>query len=180
MKIEVLKRDENIRLFDGRTATLSAVQLTDGSCEVLLCTNDAQKEEVAGRACRSTQEAMYCFQEIYERYHFPELTGRYRELSEDLKAALAYGLERAGTDDGGTSNFDAPTLHLPGWDRKMVEQAAKQAGTFCSIWEAVSESCYIFAVPGVGQGYTRTNAAEAMRDYLRDKGYDAGMYDQMD
>lgn len=180
MKIEVLKRDENIRLFDGRAATLSAVQLPDGSCEVLLCTNDAQKEEVAGRACRSMQEAMYCYQEIHERYHFPELSGQYQKLAEDLQAALAYGLERAGTDDGGTSNFDAPTLHLPGWDQKMVEQAAKQAGIFCSVWEAVSESYYIFSVPGVGQGYTRTNAAEAMRDYLRDKGYDAGVYYQMD
>lgn len=180
MKIKVLKRDKHIRLCDGRTATLSAVQLPDLSCEVLLYTNDTQKEEVAGRACRSIQEAMYCFQEIYERYHFPELTGQYQKLAEDLQAALAYGLERAGTDDGGTSNFDAPTLRLPGWDRQQVEYAAKQAGIFCSVWETASKDHYVFTVPGVGQGYTRTNAAEAMRDYLASKGYDAGMYYQMD
>ena len=138
--------------------------LTDAGFGIQLCdvcktwgeeayTNDRELEELAGRACHSKEEALFCFQEIYERYHFPELTGQYRELSEDLKAALAYGLERAGTDDGGTSNFDAPTLHLPGWDRKMVDQAAKQAGIICSVWEAVSESYYIFSVPGVGQGY---------------------------
>ena len=53
MKIEVLKRDENIRLFDGRTATLSAVRLPDGICDVRLYTNDRELEELAGRACHS-------------------------------------------------------------------------------------------------------------------------------
>ena len=54
MKIEVLKRDENIRLFDGRTATLSAVRLPDGICDVRLYTNDRELEELAGRACHSS------------------------------------------------------------------------------------------------------------------------------
>lgn len=180
MNFKQLKCDEHIRLRDGRPATLSAVEQDDRSYRVLLHTNDVQPENVADRTCRSEYEALCCFHEFYERYHFTELTGHYQKLAEDLRTAVAYGLKHAGTDDGGTSNFDAPTLHLPGWNRKMVEQAAKQAGTGCFVWEACSKDCYVFSVPGVGQGYTRTNAAEAMRDYLAGKGYDAGMYYQMD
>ena len=120
------------------------------------------------------------FDHMRERYHVPELTGRYKKLAEDLKEALAYGLEHAGTDDGGTCNFDSPTLYLPRWNRKKVEAAAKTAGVGCCMWSSFSKSCYVFSVPGVGQGYTRTNAAEAMKDFLKDRGYEAGMYYQMD
>ena len=102
------------------------------------------------------------------------------EDAEDLKEALAYGLEHAGTDDGGTCNFDSPTLYLPRWNRKKVEAAAKTAGVGCFMWSSFSKRCYVFSVPGVGQGYTRTNAAEAMKDFLKSRGYEAGMYYQMD
>ena len=110
----------------------------------------------------------------------PELAGKYNKLADDLKAALAYGLEHMGTDDGGTSNFDAPTLTLPDWDKKLVEAAARAAGVDCFEWELWDSKAYVFTILGVGQGYTRTYAAEAMSHYLKKLGYEAGMYYQMD
>lgn len=109
-----------------------------------------------------------------------ELKGRYLKLAEDLKDALEYGLQRADFDDGGTCNFDSPTICLPRWNEKMVMAAAERAGISCHTWHGFSKKRFIFTVPGVGQGYTRTNAAEAMSQLLKERGYDAGMYYQMD
>ena len=175
-----IKKDYNIRLADGRKAILSAVQLSDGKFEVMLLADDANMDEIDTVRCESEPDALVIFDPMRDRYHVPELTGRYKKLAEDLKEALAYGLEHAGTDDGGTCNFDSPTLYLPRWNRKKVEAAAKTAGVGCFMWSSFSKSCYVFSVPGVGQGYTRTNAAEAMKDFLKDRGYEAGMYYQMD
>lgn len=110
----------------------------------------------------------------------PALKGKYKKLAEDLKAAISYGLEHQGTDDGGTSNFDAPTLSLPGWNKKLVEAAAEAAGCGCFVWNLWGSKSYVFSIRGTGQGYTRTKAAEAAKDYLKGLGYDAGMYYQMD
>lgn len=175
-----VKRDEHIRLADGRTATLSAVQFPDGVYEVMLLPNGGEGEEITSYQSSSLEDVLCCFEEIKEKYHVPELTEQYKKLADDLKAALVYGLERKGTDDGGTSNFDAPTIRLPEWDKQLVKAAAKAAGVICSEWTLWGDGSYVFSVPGVGQGYTRTKAAEAMSQYLREKGYDAGMYYQMD
>lgn len=175
-----VKMDDNIRLADGRPAILSAVELQDGQFEVMLLTNDEAADEIRSARCESERVAMLIFSEMKDEYHTPKLTGRYKKLAEDLEEALAYGLKHAGTDDGGTCNFDSPTLYLPRWDRKKVETAARVAGVGCSTWDSFSKKCYVFSVPGVGQGYTRTNAAEAVSKFLESRGYDAGMYYQMD
>lgn len=176
--LKQIKKDDNIRLADGRKAILGAVQLQDGLFEVMLFADDANMDEIDTVRCESEPDALAF--STRKQYHVPELTGRYKKLAEDLKEALAYGLERAGTDDGGTCNFDSPTLYLPHWNRKKVEAAANTAGVGCFMWSSFSKRCYVFSVPGVGQGYTRTNAAEAMKDFLKYRGYDAGMYYQMD
>lgn len=174
-----IKRDENIRLADGRMATLSAVQLPDGMYETMLYTNGPEMEEVASEQTDTEIMAVAVFNRLRDYYHIPELKGRYKKLADDLKDALDYGLERMGTDDGGTCNFDAPTIRLPGWNSKMVEAAAKVAGTGCFTWNFGGKH-YVFSVRGAGQGYTRTRAAEAMEKRLRSLGYDAGMYYQAD
>lgn len=108
------------------------------------------------------------------------LTGKYAKLAKDLKAALDYGSSKMGTDDGGTCNFDSPTLYLPRWNKDKIKEAAKAAGLRCFEWKPYGRTFWTFSVPCAGQGYTRTNAAEAMSAYLRDVGYDAGMYYQTD
>lgn len=173
-----IKRDEHIRLADGRSATLSAVQFSDKVFETMLLLNDGSGEEIISYQSASVKDALYFFNEIKDKYHVPELTGKYKQLADDLKAALAYGLANMGDDDGGTSNFDAPTLFLTGWDKKLVESAAKVAGVGCFEWDFCK--AYVFVVRGAGQGYTRTKAAEAMSRYLKERGYESGMYYQMD
>ena len=180
MAVTQIKRDEHIRLVDGQSATLSAVRFPDGTYEVMLLRSDIMGEEIVSYQCSDAEDALYFFEEIRAKYHVPELTGKYQTLADDLKAALAYGLEHKGTDDGGTCNFDAPAVSLPGWDKALVEAAAKSAGLRCFEWELGAGRAYVFSVPGVGQGYTRTYAAEAMSRYMKKRGYDAGMYYQMD
>lgn len=180
MAVTQIKRDEHIRLADGRSATLSAVQFSDGLYEVMLLRNDDEGEEITSCQCHDVEETLYAFDEIRARHHVPELTGKYKKLAEDLRNAFAYGMANRGTDDGGSSNFDAPTVSLPGWDKALVEAAAKTAGTMCFEWALGSSKSYLLSIPGVGQGYTRTKAAEAMCNYLKAQGYDAGMYYQMD
>lgn len=179
MTEQIIKQDEHIHLVDGRSATLTAVQFSDSTCQVTLLTNDSKGEQITSYRCSSVDDALYFFDEIKEQYHIPELTGKYQKLADDLKAALAYGLNHKGTDDGGTSNVDAPTISLPGWDTALVMAAAKLAGLRFFEWELGSSKAYVFSVPGVGQGYTRTYAAEAISHYLKKQGYDAGMYYQM-
>lgn len=174
-----IKRDEHIRLADGGGAILSAVQLSNGKYETMLLLNDGSGEELISYRSTSEEDALCFFNEIRDNYHVPDLTGKYKKLADDLKAALAYGLEHMGADDGGTSNFDAPTLTLPDWDKKLVEAAARAAGIGCFAWELWNSKSYVFAICGVGQGYTRTYAAEAMSHYLKKLGYEAGMYYQM-
>lgn len=108
------------------------------------------------------------------------LKGKYAKLAKDLRDALEYGRTLAGDDDGGTSNFDSPSIDLPRWNKALVEEAAKEAGLSCSTWDVLGHKQYVFSVPGSGQGLMRTRTAEAMSWYLRRKGYAASVYYQMD
>ncbi len=175
--IESVKR-EQIRLQGGQQVTLSTAKLPDGTYETMLL--DAAGEEVAGTQSSTEKDALYWHKHIREEYEVPEPKGRYKKLVEDIAAAIAYGREHMGDDDGGTSNLDAPTISLPGWSQKKVEAAMKEAGTRCFIWNLWGSKSYVFSIGGTGQGYTRTKAAEAARDYLKERGYNAGVYYQMD
>lgn len=177
---ESIKRDEGIRLADGRTMTLSAAQISENEYEVMLLDPESGDEVDVAKA-GTEAEALSHFKRLREFYHVPEPKGRYKKLAEDLAAALAYGLERKGDDDGGTCNFDAPSLHLPGWERKKVEAAAKTAGLGCFVWNLWGSKHYVFSIrEGVGQGLTRTKAAEAMAECLKGLGYEAMTYCQAD
>lgn len=180
-----IKRDEAIRLEDGRRMILDAAQLGEGEYEVMLF-NPKTGLELDVVLAPTEAEALEEFERLRKEWHHPEampaeLKGRYRKLAEDLKAALVYGLERKGDDDGGTSNFDAPSLHLPRWEQKKVEAAAEYAGLGCFVWSLWRSKTYVFSIrEGVGQGMTRTKAAEAMCEYLEGLGYDATTYCQAD
>lgn len=177
-----IKRDEAIQLADGRIMTLDAAKLGEGKYEVMLF-NPRTGEEVDSANASTEADAILQFDRLKRLYHHTEiiLKGRYKKLAEDLKEALAYGLERKGDDDGGTSNFDAPSLHLPGWEKKKVEAAAKAAGLGCFVWNLWGHKSYVFSIrEGVGQGYTRSRAAEAMQEYLNRLGYEGMTYCQAD
>ena len=62
-----IKRDEHIRLADGRSATLSAVQLSDGAYETMLLPNGGRGEEIISYQSTSAEDALYFFSEIKEK-----------------------------------------------------------------------------------------------------------------
>ena len=114
------------------------------------------------------------------------LTGKYAKLRDDIKTALMHGeiaeeVIWSKFGDGGTCNFDSPTLYLPRWKKKLVEQAAKEAGTRC--WKLSGDwwkGCYIICPHTHSQGYPRTKNAEAMNDHFNAVGYTGSVYYQMD
>ena len=175
MKIERIQQ-ERIWLKNGQLGLLSTARLPDGRYETMLL--DQNGEEIVSAITNEEEGALATFRFFKLAHSGVELKGRYKKLAEDLKAAFAYGLEHQGTDDGGTCNFDAPTICLRGWTRKMVEAAAVAAGGSCSFWSSFGS--YISPVPRTGQGNSRTAAAEATKDYLEAHGYDAGIYYQID
>lgn len=112
-----------------------------------------------------------------------ELTGKYAKLRDDLKIALLAGksAEQANPEDGGTCNFDSPTLILPRWRKALVKQAAEEAGTSCFEWKSFGISGeFVFSPLTGGQGNARTRNAKAVMNMLKTMSYDASMYYQMD
>ena len=113
-------------------------------------------------------------------YHVAPLSGKYAKLAEDLRKAAAVGRAAADlSDDGGTCNFDAASLRLDGWIRAKVEQAAREAGVGCFVWNLWGSKSYVFPI-ACGQGNARTAGAEAMSEHLKNAGYAASVYYQMD
>lgn len=107
-----------------------------------------------------------------------KITGKYKKLQEDLEIAKAVGREAEehymalhNYNDGGTCNFDSPTIRLPRWNKRNVESLGAYE------WY---KSRFVFSPNSRCQGYGRTVNAEAMCKALSDMGYDAGMYYQMD
>ena len=106
---------------------------------------------------------------------------KYRKLCEDIKKALQAGIEaeNAMKNDGGCCNFDSAAIHLPRWGGKKVEEAAENAGTRAFKWYGLN-GYYVFWPKTHGHGNKRSANAEAMTKALRDMGYEAMMYCQMD
>lgn len=151
-----------------------------GDYEIMILPEGGNGEEIVSTHNNSGWSTTH-LRQSQEACHVHELKGRYKKLADDLKAALACGLERKGDDDRDTSNFDAPAITLCGWVRKKVEAAAKTAGLGCFVWNLWGSKFYVFPIRhGVGQGMTRSKEAEAMREYLTRQGYDAMTYCQSD
>ncbi len=81
-----------------------------------------------------------------------------------------------GTEDGGTSNMDTPTVFLPKWQKSAIEEAFNLTGLVPSIHGST-----VFILRACdGQGYRRTAMAEAFADSLKASGYSAGVDYRMD
>lgn len=121
------------------------------------------------------QLLIYCYDD-------KPLTGKYAKLRDDLKIAMAAG-RRAETeepDDGGTCNFDSPCIKLPRWQHALIQRAAKEAGSNAMEWDLYGDKRWVFSPDTRAQGNARTVNAEAMYKKLKELGYAAGMYYQMD
>lgn len=169
----------NITLASGKAAILSTAELAPGEYETILASPDFGTEY---KVLRTTSEAQALadFKHLRKTYHVAPLSGKYAKLAEDLRKAAAVGYAAAElSDDGGTCNFDAATIRLSGWIQAKVEQAAREAGVRCFVWNLWGSKSFVFPIAS-GQGNARTAGAEAMSDHLKKAGYDAGMYYQMD
>lgn len=108
------------------------------------------------------------------------LTGKYAKLRDDLRKVYEIGKAAAAqVEDGGTCNFDAPSISLPRWQSAKVKQACKEAGCGCFEWKSFGRR-WVISFRIAGQAYKRETAAEAMTKALADMGYDALTYCAID
>lgn len=169
----------------GGPIIVDACQLKPGVFEVMVL-RASSGQELASATVHSLPEAQDKYRELLQAHARPAdgpapLSGKYAKLRDDLRAALAAGraAEDADPEDGGTCNFDAASISLPRWNTAKVEQAAKEAGTGCFVWE-LGRRRFVFNPNTRAQGNARSRNAEAMTKALRALGYDALDYCQMD
>lgn len=100
----------------------------------------------------------------------------------ELKSALLIAKIEADklkdTDDGGTCNFDTPTLKLPSeWTDWMLEVAFLHTGL---SYERINKETIHVLGAVEGQGFRRTAMAEAFSNKLCELGYVSYVCYQMD
>ena len=109
------------------------------------------------------------------------LKGKYAKLRDDLRKAILAGVtaEENNPSDGGTCNFDASGVLLSRWNREMVREAAREAGTHASEWGGMS-GWWVVSPKTHSQGLARTRNAEAVTAEMAKNGYVVCGYYQMD
>lgn len=108
----------------------------------------------------------------------------------DKYAALTLALERAKEDaqfyadseDGGTCNFDSPTIDYRAMHMSKAKaiESIKAAGLRCFDWNSYGGIRLVVCGIGHGQGNRNSRMAEAAERSLKASGIAAGMYYQMD
>lgn len=99
------------------------------------------------------------------------------EITKMVSEAIAYSQQFATVDDGGTCNFDAAYICVPGMRKSVAAQIAN-VGLLDSRWHGRRLS-----IRGtLGQANRRTQMAKAQYDFLivHYPQYQFGMYYQMD
>lgn len=95
-----------------------------------------------------------------------------KELAIHVREAIDIGKAAADTvDDGGTCNMDTLTIYLPGARMSTMEELGISR---YKLRDSFAISC------SFGQANKNTKGVEAARDYLKDKGFDASVWYQMD
>lgn len=95
-----------------------------------------------------------------------------------LQIALVEAQKLKNVEDGGTCNFDTPTLTLASeWSDADVNKVFKSTGLRPY---KVAKNVYHVLGAVEGQGFRRTAMAEAFRDTLVQLGYASSVYYQMD
>lgn len=140
-------------------------------------------KELEMETVRTIQEAREIYSEYLKKY--PEspapLTGKYKQLSEDIREAVKAGQEaEVGVIDRyGSSNIDSVIIYLPRWNREKIRQAAKEAGVNVVVSGYSSRGILLDPVTN-GQGQRRTENVRAMKESLEAAGYDVSIFYCMD
>lgn len=108
---------------------------------------------------------------------------KYEALKKALERAKIIAEQSATADDGGTCNFDSPTLdyRAMGMSKQKAIETIKSVGLSCYDWTC-GRMVFGLVIVGMtkGQGYCRTAMAEAFCKSLQADGIKSSMYYQMD
>ena len=107
---------------------------------------------------------------------------KYELLRKALERAKHAAELARQADDGGTCNFDSPTLdyRAMGMSKKKAVETIEQTGLRCFEWKGYGDLRLVLCGMTVGQGNCRTAMAEAFNKSLNADGIASGMYYQMD
>lgn len=169
---------------NGRRVILDTCELAPGKYETMLLYPNGH--EIDCRTARTEADAIADFDKLLTAYPADTkpaapkpLTGKYAKLRDDLIKAHAIALDAAAqVEDGGTCNFDAPSLLLPRWQSAKVKQACEEAGGDYFRWGYSKR--YVICLRLPGQAKKRETAAKSMTKALTAMGYDALTYCAID
>lgn len=167
--------------YHGKPIIVDACELESGYYEVMAMYSGGK--EIQSVKVDNLDDAEKMFNTMrfkYEHQEEAELKGIYAKLRDDLIKAVKAGKAADVGEDDGTCNFDAPSIKLPRAKEKLVQQAAKEAGTSCFKWELYGGARYVFTPPTRAQGNRRCRVSEAMCKALTDLQYDVLEYCAMD
>lgn len=104
----------------------------------------------------------------------------HNKLIEDLKIGKQLAEVAAQGDDGGTCNLDAVYIKLDRTPEKVAQDWFKQAGLH--TYKTTVYGAKVFFIGGFSSGQADSNyrAVEALYKYLRECGWDVGVWYQMD
>jgi cell division GTPase FtsZ len=107
---------------------------------------------------------------------------KYATLTAALERAKKVAQLFAGTEDGGTCNFDSPAIDYRAMhmSKAKAEEAIQAAGLRCFEWKSWGGMRLVICGIGQGQGNRNTRMAEAAEESLRADNIAASMYYQMD
>lgn len=166
------------RIYKGEKIIIDIAEIC-GHYEVAVLSKGGKELEM--ETVRTIQEAREIYAEYLKKYPGSPapLTGKYKQLSEDIREAIKAGqaAEAENPEDGGTCNFDATLIYLPRWQENKVLQAAKEAGT--NAWK-YKPGLYVINPVTNGQANARTENIRAMKKSLENAGYDVSIYYCMD
>lgn len=109
---------------------------------------------------------------------------KYEELKKALEKAIAVAQKAKTNDDGGTCNFDSPTLDYRAMKMSKAKaiETIESVGLRCFEWTGWGGRILGLVICGcfAGQANCRTRMAEAFHESLKADGIASGMYYQMD
>lgn len=168
------------RKYNGKQIVIDVAEIC-GRYEIAVLTKNGTELEM--ETVRTIQEAREIYSEYLKKY--PEspapLTGKYKQLAEDIREAVKAGQEaEVGVIDRyGSSNIDSVIIYLPRWNREKIRQAAKEAGVNVVVSGYSSRGILLDPVTS-GQGQRRTVNVRAMKKLLENAGYNVSIYYCMD
>lgn len=164
--------------YKNRPLTIDTRAIENGLFETAALRNNG--DELA--MVRSTSPAVAA--SIHENVLRSFLPADLLKLSADLGACVAQAYEEnKDHEDGGTCNFDAPVVYLPGGHAGTISAAASLVGESCFEWQKRKKgpffNFFVFSGP-LGQGNKRTAMAERISELMEIRGYHTSVYYQMD